>query len=244
MGNDMISIVIIAKNEEKYLPRLLNSIINQTYKDFEIIVSDAHSTDSTRKIAREYGCRIVDGGLPSVGRNNGARTAKGELILFLDSDVMMPKHFLELNIKEFNRKNLACATAIYVPISKKFIDKFLYFIYNKFALIMQYALPYAGGFCIFARKSVFDRCGGFDEKMLMCEDHVFIKACLKYGKFRILKSAQIFCDVRRLEKEGRLGLLKKYLYVGGYRIFFGDSYTPLVNYELQGNVKIKKGERI
>ena len=85
-----LSIVIITKNEQQYLPRLLHSIKMQEFKDYEIIVSDAQSTDKTRAIAKSFGCKIVEGGLPSVGRNNGAKVANAPLILFLDADVVAP----------------------------------------------------------------------------------------------------------------------------------------------------------
>jgi glycosyltransferase involved in cell wall biosynthesis len=79
----MLSIIIITKNEEKYLPKLLNSIKKQNYKNYEIIVSDAKSIDSTRKIAKKCNCKIINEGLPSIGRNNGAKYTKGDLLLFL-----------------------------------------------------------------------------------------------------------------------------------------------------------------
>ena len=82
----MISIVIPAYNEERYLPILLDCIKKQTYKNHEIIVADANSTDSTRQIAKKYGCKVVKGGMPGIGRNNGAKAAKGEMLLFLDAD--------------------------------------------------------------------------------------------------------------------------------------------------------------
>lgn len=80
--NMIFSIVIPTYNEEEYLPKLLESIKMQSYDDYEIIVADANSNDRTREIAEEYGCIVVDGGLPAVGRNNGAKVAKGEIILF------------------------------------------------------------------------------------------------------------------------------------------------------------------
>lgn len=78
----IFSIVIPTYNEEEYLPKLLESIKMQSYDDYEIIVADANSNDRTREIAEEYGCIVVEGGLPAVGRNNGAKVAKGEIILF------------------------------------------------------------------------------------------------------------------------------------------------------------------
>ena len=85
-----LSIVIPAKNEEKYLPKLLASVKKQSFKDYEIIVADNNSKDKTKEIAKSYGCKIVKGGLPGKGRNAGAKIAKGEIILFLDADVILP----------------------------------------------------------------------------------------------------------------------------------------------------------
>ena len=78
LKNMILSIIIPTYNEEEYLPVLLESIKKQNFNDYEVIVADANSTDRTREIAKEYGCLIVDGGLPAVGRNNGAKVAKGE----------------------------------------------------------------------------------------------------------------------------------------------------------------------
>jgi glycosyltransferase involved in cell wall biosynthesis len=77
-----ISIIIPTKNEETCLPKLLDSIKSQDFPDYEIIIADANSTDKTREIAKSYGCIVVDGGLPAVGRNRGAEVANGEILLF------------------------------------------------------------------------------------------------------------------------------------------------------------------
>ena len=101
-----LSIIIPTWNEEKYLPRLLDCIRNQTYKNYEIIVADANSKDNTRKIAKKFGCRITNGGLPAVGRNNGAKIAKGYFLIFIDADVQIENDFLENSVNEINKKIL------------------------------------------------------------------------------------------------------------------------------------------
>lgn len=237
----MLSIIIITKNEEKYLPRLLESIKRQRgYTDYEVIVADAHSTDRTRKIAKKYGCKVIDGGLPSIGRNRGARKAKGDLLLFLDSDTALPPGFLKENIKEFHNRKLVCATTIYKPISERNTDKFLYNSYNVLAIGLQYFLPLAGGLCILCAKEIYDRVGGFDEKRTMCEDHFFVNQAHKHGKFRILKSVPILCDVRRMDKEGRLGLVIKYVRVALHLLLNRWSYECPVDYVLHGGVNVTK----
>src|SRR5690242_14030921 len=86
----MLSIIIPTYNEEEYLPRLLASIRSQRFEGYEIIVADNKSTDRTREIAARFGAKIVDGGMPGPGRNLGARAAQGDLLLFLDADVILP----------------------------------------------------------------------------------------------------------------------------------------------------------
>ena len=112
----MLSIIIPALNEEKQIGPLLKLLKNSSFpKDCEIIVADAGSKDRTAAIARSFGCVVVKGGLPAVGRNTGARTAKGELLLFLDSDVTVSENFLENSLSEFKKRNLVCASYRLIP---------------------------------------------------------------------------------------------------------------------------------
>ena len=93
MENDLVSIVVPIYNVEKYLKKCIDSIINQTYKNIEIILVDDGSTDNCGKICDEYtktDNRIVvihkkNGGL-SDARNAGLDIAKGKYIAFVDSD--------------------------------------------------------------------------------------------------------------------------------------------------------------
>ncbi len=89
-----LSVIIPVYNVENYLKRCLDSVINQTYKDLEIIVVNDGSTDSSLEIMfREYAeedkrIKIVNkenGGLSS-SRNAGLDVATGEVVAFLDSD--------------------------------------------------------------------------------------------------------------------------------------------------------------
>ena len=104
---DLISIIVPVYNVEKYLIRCIESIINQTYKNIEIILVDDGSTDNSSKICDEYknkDKRIkvihkINGGLSSA-RNRGLDIAKGKYIGFVDSDDYISPNMYEILYKE------------------------------------------------------------------------------------------------------------------------------------------------
>jgi len=73
-------------------------------------------------------------------------------------------------------------------------------------------VPHAPGFCILVRRDVHEQIGGFDETVVLAEDHEYVQRCAQVGKFRILRSAPMPTSMRRIEKEGLVTLAFKYLY--------------------------------
>jgi glycosyltransferase involved in cell wall biosynthesis len=236
----MISIVIITKNEEHYLPILLRSIKEQTVQPLEVIVADAGSTDKTREIAKSFGCKIVSGGLPSVGRNRGASAAKGEIILFLDADVkLVDKHFLERSGREMKARKLDFASCDVVPLSEKKIDHLFHNFYNVYSRAVLPLHAHAPGFCIFAKKKKHDEINGFDETVPFCEDHDYAVRCRKIGKFGYLNSTFPHVSVRRFERDGRLNIAIKYFFGELHLMFLGPVRHNLFHYEF-GHDRPKK----
>ena len=98
-----ISIIIPVYNIEKYLKCCLNSILEQTFQEFEVICVDDGSTDHSLEILEEYKkkdkrIRIFtqENKYAGVARNNGLKHAKGEYVLFLDADDFLEKDTLRL----------------------------------------------------------------------------------------------------------------------------------------------------
>jgi glycosyltransferase involved in cell wall biosynthesis len=226
----MISIIIPTLNEEKHLLLLLESLKNQTFRDFEVIVSDAGSKDKTLEIAKKWGCKTVKGGLPPYARNRGAEAAKGDILVFFDADVYLPKDFLEKTIKEFKERNLGLAGCYSLPLSDKPMDFILYGIANVYLRLTQIFIPQVAGYCIFIKKKIHEEIGGFNEEMKLNEDFDYAKRASKKGKGRFLKSAKIPISVRRLDKEGRLRLSLKYLACTIYFLLFGGIKKSIFNY--------------
>ncbi len=181
----MLSIIIPTFNE-KILPNLLKSLKKQTFKDFEIIVADNNSTDATRSIALKGGVKLVNGGLPAHGRNNGAKIARGEWLLFLDADVILPPDFLEKAMGKIKGLTFASASCLIDPLGDRKIDKFLHGVVNLYFQATKKSFPYAPGFCIFAKKEIHQLVGGFNEKIKLAEDHNYVLRISKIAHFGFL----------------------------------------------------------
>ncbi|WP_299525222.1 MJ1255/VC2487 family glycosyltransferase [uncultured Methanobrevibacter sp.] len=207
----ILSIIIPTYNEEEYLPILLESIKQQDFNDYEIIVADANSKDNTVKIAEEYGCVVVEGGMPAVGRNNGAKVAKGEYLLFLDSDLKLTEDYLAKVIYEFKMERLGIAITQMKPLSKKTEDKILHDLANLFMISVEKIKPHgAGCYGIITKRKLHERCNGFNEELTFGEDTEYIERLAKKEKFKVLRNAKIGVSTRRLEEEGLTTLAKQY----------------------------------
>lgn len=117
----LVSVIIPVYNVEEYLRECIDSVLNQTYKNLEIIIVDDGSTDSSGEICDEYiekdECVTVihqkNGGL-SAARNTGLTEANGDYIYFLDSDDYIAENALDilLNIAEKNSSDIVFFDAV------------------------------------------------------------------------------------------------------------------------------------
>lgn len=237
-----ISIVVPALNEEKFLPILLESIKKQTFTDYEVIVADAGSTDKTKAIAKKYGAKVVPGGMPGPGRNRGAEVATGEFLFFFDSDVHLPKDFLEKAYNEMQERFLDMATCEFLPESDLQLDKIMFKLANLHVKLNQTFNPRAAGFCIFITRRLFNRIGGFDESVKIAEDHDLVDRASKFRALGFLNSVQLTVSIRRLEKEGRFSLVEKYLQVEMHLFTKGSIKEDIIEYEF-GNFKTDEDKK-
>lgn len=230
----LLNIVIPTLDEEANLQTLLNSTKKQNFSDYEIIIADNNSQDKTREIAKEYGCKIVKGGLPPKARNNGALAARGKYLLFLDADVILKDNFLRNTINEMQKRGLDIATVYAEPLSDNFLIKLSHHFFNEWLFLMQKIDPHAPGFCIFTKKDVFIKVGGFDESIKLAEDHAYMrKAFRNKAKYGILKSSKILVSVRRFKTEGMLIVFIKYILAMLHRTFIGEIRSDVFKYNFK-----------
>ena len=132
---DLISIIVPVYNVEKYIHECVDSIINQTYKNIEIILVDDGSPDNCGKICDEYAkkdnrIKVIhkpNGGL-SDARNHGIDVANGEWLMFIDSDDWIEPNMAEklLHSALNNKADLAISSVILFDEEKEYIPEHFY----------------------------------------------------------------------------------------------------------------------
>ena len=218
----MLSVIIPTLNEEQYLPRLLDSLEKQTYKDFEIIVSDSNSQDTTVTIAKNRGCRVIIGDKiknPGMARNQGATVASGDILLFLDADVSMLPEFIENFISEFKRKGSSVAIPSTEPVFNEFKNKVITSLVNFNSWFFQAIRPIGFGYCLLVKRDIFEKIGGFNEKIRLGEDVDFVRRAVEHGTFHYLAKPVLKVSFRRFEHEGYMKMISKTLGSGIYQLF-------------------------
>lgn len=212
------SVVIPTLNEEKYIGYLLDSLVKQTFKDFEVVIVDAHSDDKTKEKAMEYENRlniqVVDSSKRNVSfqRNLGADAASYENLIFFDADITVEKGFLEKIKKYLQSSKADVLTSWFEPMSTKKRDKIIFRIFNVYLEALKHISPGGAGAFIYVRKGSFKNVGGFSEDVVLAEDFDLIKRLDKKGcKYSLLRDPIIKVSVRRLNKEGRLYLISRML---------------------------------
>jgi len=213
-----LTVVIPTLNEIEYLPGLLNSLNKQTRLADEIIVADAGSIDGTAEYARRHGAQVIRGGLPAIGRNAGVLSSKGDILLFLDADVLPSPDFIDTVLNEFIRKEYDVATCLISDLDENIIDKLICVGTNIYFRIMHPISPHAPGFCIISKRVFHERIGGFDESLSLSEDIDYARRAKQHGSFGILTDTRIPVSMRRVSKEGLVGIGLKYAWCEIYAL--------------------------
>jgi len=203
MKTPTLSVIIPTLQEENYIEKTLSNLKKVT-TPIEVIVVDSGSSDKTVEIARRFTDKVYSirkRGI-SVGRNYGAKHAHGDILVFLDTDVIFPLDFVEKTQKAFEDHTVVGATCNIMPSDVKLDATLFFYFYNKLLKVFTKIKPHARGEFFAARKGTFFHVKGFDENMPCLEDHDLANRLSKLGRFVFIPDLTVYESLRRMEKLG------------------------------------------
>lgn len=207
-----VSVIMPCFNAEKYISESIESVLNQTYENFEIILVDDSSTDNTPNIIKKYVQKHGDklkyisqpNQGPSAARNNGVRNSTGDLIAFLDSDDIYVKDSLEkkiMKLKSDKELTLVYSDAFIIYESeltnyhyKKIVEKF----YEGYVFPQLMVNNFICTSTVMLKKEVFNSIGYFNEKIKGVEDYEFwLKISKKDFKIGLVDEPLTYYRIRK-----------------------------------------------
>jgi glycosyltransferase involved in cell wall biosynthesis len=189
-----VSVIVPVRNAPHDLTRCLEAIKKSSYSRYEIIVVDDASTDETGEVARTNGAavlRLPTQSGPGAARNQGAEKAKGEILFFIDSDVLVHQDTIDRVVKDFSdHPDVGALFGSYDddPAAKNFFSQYMnlrhHFVHQ---MSQKEAVTFWAG-CGAVRKDVFFSVGGFDKEKYSrpCIEDIEMGYRLKKRGHRIL----------------------------------------------------------
>ncbi len=212
----LVSVVIPTYNRSAFIARAVDSVLSQSFTDYEIIVVDDGSTDATKKNLKKYGNKIKyvyqDNSGVSAARNTGITIARGEWIAFLDSDDEWRSDYLFKQmerVKEFPETTMQTANCLFIDLDgsaetyfdmngalTEFNGMDYLFIANPFCFVVKHG-PWQVGSTIMRRKAISEA-GLFDTSVRFTEDFDLMARVALQGPFGLIKEDLV--DIYRREE--------------------------------------------
>lgn len=220
LAKPLFSLVVPVYKEEKIIEshlKLFNRELREKY-NFELIVSDGGSDDSSVDIAKKYADVVVvhdseDRQTISQGRNRGAEYSKGETLVFLNVDSIPAdiELFMQMIIQFSDNKGrfqnvlaLACNVSGF-PEEVLLKDKVFYFLHNNYVHFLNLiGFGMGRGECQIVRRDAFNKVGGYNDYIAAGEDFDLYRRISKNGKIKFIKDLLIYESPRRFRKYGYL----------------------------------------
>lgn len=252
MTEPSVTIVIPALNEEKFLPKLLESLVLQTDHEFKVIVVDGRSRDRTVQSARQFNDRlnleIIESPRASLPlqRNLGGRDAKTDWIVFSDADnVFLP--YAIGRMKEFMKSRSVSLFTTWCSADSEIPGEVLLTVIANLIIEGSVSVkrPFSPGPLTAIRKNVFAKVNGYNEDASWGEDLEFsIRVCRDGVNFRILRETLYIWSMRRFRKEGKMKVLQQFARGILYTLITHRALTNMPGYMMGGHLYSGKKQPI
>ncbi|MCE9556461.1 MAG: glycosyltransferase [Planctomycetes bacterium] len=174
----LVSFIIPALNEERHLPACLRSIAAldkpATVSEIEVIVVDNGSQDATTSVARQYGALVMVSEPGRIGRtrNIGARQARGDVLAFIDADCELSANWLTRCVEHLQDAQIVAVGTRMAPPAEhsSWVENSWFAMAHQSPDADVEPVDWLPSFNMLVRRSEFDQIGGFDERLVTCED--------------------------------------------------------------------------
>lgn len=170
--NPFVSIIIPVKNGSSTLDACLRSIKRSYYKNYEIIVVDDHSSDNTREVALRHQCTVLaaEGGEgANYARNFGAKAAKGDILVFIDADVMIRRETILEIVETLEDETTDAVVGIYTArhrnesLVSQYKNLWIRYSYLKSPAVIDWMFGATSGI----KRKAFEQLGGFNNDLMV-----------------------------------------------------------------------------
>ncbi|MCI4371844.1 MAG: glycosyltransferase, partial [Thermoplasmata archaeon] len=139
---------------------------------------------------------------PGEGRNRGARTARGDVLLFVDADCIVPPTLVESVARALTDPRVVGGATGFMPVQGRPFERALFYLANGYQRAMTiWGVPHNAGYCFFFRREAFARLGGIREDLPLNETHDLALRSRALGRFVILPIV-VRTSMRRLRAHG------------------------------------------
>ena len=183
---NLVSVIIITRNHSEYLSRCLESVLNQSYKNFEIIIIDHNSLDNTAEVIQSYKSTKLKYFLYkekeniAAVRNFGIKKSQGDYVFFTDSDCMVTKNWIEEGMITLSKNEIA-------GVEGKTVAE-----HQNFGASQHFVENYTGGqyqTCNIAyKKKILIDCGMFNEKYSIAYEDIDLAIRIKKSSIIVFNS--------------------------------------------------------
>ncbi len=230
----LLSIITINYNNKRGLQNTIDTVLLQSYKDFEWILIDGCSDDGSKEIIVNnsslfaYWCSEKDGGIYN-GMNKGILHSKGDYLLFLNSGDCLNGDILHKCVPQLTKD------IVVGRVKDQQNNKLSYNYCNKdftAASLYQYSFPHQA---VFIKRYLFERYGLYDESYKLLSDWKFFIDSVVWGK----TSIRFISDIVSIIEPGGVSSTNKSLYNSEKQRLIDSEFPPLLHDDMNNSLAVK-----
>ncbi len=209
----LVSVIIPVKNSSKTIGQCIRSVKRSYYKNYEIIIVDDHSTDDSVEIANSYKCNVIqvkDGNGANNARNIGASAAKGEILMFVDSDIVLRRETILGIVEALEENQLDAVVGVYSTkhrhdtLVSQYKNLWVRYSYIKSPPTIDWLFGSISGI----KRRAFEKLGGFNVDLLAKHGHDDIELGKRAAQAKLNIELDIEIEVEHLKNYTLLSFIK------------------------------------